>query len=131
MGIGEKDDERNERGWRIMRLKSIRRMLNQTKVIIDYLKMDIEGAEWSVLDQWLKDGDLSYVKQLSMEIHLESPETIPIKYELLKKLETSGFVRFFARENPYAKDSYLEKYNVSGPSCLELAWYNINYTTIS
>ena len=110
-----------------MTLTSLRRMLNHTGVIIDYLKMDIEGGEWPVLDRWLKEGDLSMVKQLALEIHLESPETIPGKYALIQKLESSGFVRFFARENPYTKDSYLEKYNISGASCLELAWYNTKF----
>ena len=110
-----------------MSLQSLRRMLNHTDTMIDYLKMDIEGGEWSVLDQWLNDGDLTRVKQVSMEIHLENPETIPRKYELLQRLEASGFVRFFARENPYTSDSYLPKYNVSGPSCLELAWYNSKF----
>lgn len=113
-----------------MTLKSFRRMLNHTDTIIDYLKMDIEGGEWPVLDQWLKEGDLSRVKQLSMEIHLENPETIPGKYALLKRLEASGFVRFFSRENPYAIDSYLEKYNVSGPSCFELVWYNKKFSIV-
>ena len=102
VGIGEKDDERNERGWKIMTLKSLRKMLNHTDVIVDYLKMDIEGGEWPVLDRWLRDGDLSHVKQLAMEIHLENPETIPWKYYLLQRLEVSGFVRFFSRENPYS-----------------------------
>ena len=127
VGIGEKDDERNERGWKIMTLKSLRKMLNHTDVIVDYLKMDIEGGEWPVLDRWLRDGDLSHVKQLAMEIHLENPETIPWKYYLLQRLEVSGFVRFFSRENPYSTNSYLEKYNVSGPGCLELAWYNTKF----
>lgn len=127
MGIGPKDDERNERGWKILTLQSLRRMLNHTDTPIDYLKMDIEGGEWPVLDQWLSNGDLHKVKQLSMEIHLENPETIPGKYELLQRLEASGFVRFFARENPYTSDAYLAQYNISGPSCLELAWYNSKF----
>ena len=127
VGIGEKDDERNERGWKIKTLTSLRQMLNHTDTIIDYLKMDIEGGEWPVLDQWLNDGDLSRVKQLAIEIHLDDPETIPSRYALLQRLEASGFVRFFSRENPYTINSYLDKYNVTGASCLELAWYNKNY----
>ncbi len=110
-----------------MTLTSMRKMLNHTDTIIDYLKMDIEGGEWPVLDHWLNDGDLLRVKQLAMEIHLENPETIPGKYALLQRLEASGFVRFFSRENPYTINSYLERYNVSGPSCLELAWYNTKF----
>lgn len=127
VGIGEKDDERNERHWKIMSLTSLRQMLNHTNTIIDYLKMDIEGGEWPVLSRWLDDGDLLNVKQLAMEIHLENPESIPGKYNLLQRLEASGFTRFFARENPYTTNSYLNKYNVTGPSCLELAWYNTKF----
>lgn len=110
-----------------MTLSSLRQMLNHTDIVIDYLKMDIEGGEWPVLDRWLIDGDLSGVKQLAVEIHLENPETIPGKYQLIQRLEATGFVRFFSRENPYTTNSYLDKYNVSGPGCLELAWYNAKF----
>lgn len=108
-------------------------MLNHTDRIIDYLKMDIEGGEWPVLADWLSSGDVSQIKQLSMEIHLQEPESFAAKYDLLHQLEgdsTSGgggFVRFFARENPWSRGDYLDKFNVADASCYELAWYNSKF----
>ena len=108
-------------------LPALRKKLGHDKIVIDYLKMDIEGAEWPILRRWITDGDLSYVKQLAIEIHLEEPSSIQSKYEVIRQLEASGFIRFFARQNPWSEGVYLEKFNVSGPSCYEIAWYNSKF----
>lgn len=113
-----------------MTLESIRRILNHTDRVIDYLKMDIEGGEWNILNRWIQDGDLSNVKQLSMELHLQETERMAERYELIRRLESkdsAGFVRFFARENPWSRNDYLEKYNIPDASCYELAWYNSKF----
>lgn len=108
-----------------MTLSSIRKMLNHTDLVIDYLKMDIEGGEWGVLNQWTSGRDLSLVKQLAIEVHLY--ENITEKRDAIERLEASGFVRFFSRENPWSADDFWAKYRIHNPSCYELAWYNKNY----
>ena len=47
IGLGPKNTT-NDKGWKIMNLESIRNMLGHNNRIIDYLKIDIETAEWSV-----------------------------------------------------------------------------------
>lgn len=111
----------------MMTLSSLREKLNHSSLVIDYLKMDIEGGEWAVLNQWIRDGDLSLVKQLAVEVHLY--ENIPDRREIIERLEASGFVRFFARENPWSADDFWEIYKIHNPSCYEMAWYNKNYYT--
>ena len=37
---------------------------------IDYLKIDIEGGEWEVMQQVIESGMLSQVRQMSVEFHL-------------------------------------------------------------
>ena len=112
-------------------LAALKKKLHQVDRVIDYLKMDIEGGEWTVLQRWLQDGDLARVKQLAIEIHLEHPNSFAFKYQLLHQLEHSGFVRFFARENPWSRNDYFDGYNISNPSCYELAWYNSKFLSSS
>ena len=129
IGISDHDEERNANGWRMATLSALRRKLHHVDDVIDYLKMDVEGAEWAVLQRWIQDGDLSRVKQLAVEVHLEEPDSIPWKYSIIRQLESSGFVRFFSRPNPWSAGVYLDQFNVSNPSCYELAWYNSKFLT--
>ena len=127
IGISDAVTELDPHGWRMATLPELRKRLGHVGVVIDYLKMDIEGAEWPILRRWIAEGDLLKVKQLAVEIHLEEPDSIPGKHEVIRQLEASGFVRFFARQNPWSDGVYLDKFNVSSPSCYELAWYNSRY----
>jgi len=51
-------------------LSDILKKNGHTDSIIDYLKIDIEGIEQTVLPQLLKTGALNNVNQLAMELHL-------------------------------------------------------------
>ena len=124
LGISHEVTQIDRHGWQMTTLSEVRKKLGHVEAVIDYLKMDIEGAEWPILSRWIADGDLLKVKQLAVEIHLEEPDSIPSKYEVIQQLEASGFVRFFARQNPWSDGVYLDQFNVTGPSCYELAWYN-------
>ena len=68
IGLGPKNTT-NDKGWKIMNLESIRNMLGHNNRIIDYLKIDIETAEWSVLPQIMETGQLDSVKHMVLEIH--------------------------------------------------------------
>ena len=131
IGIGAEDVERDPAtGWKLMTLQSIHRMLQPLHgdVPIDYLKMDIEAAEWNVLPQIIRSGMLGKVKQFGLEIHFEDEmPTAELKKRLrvIKSLEESGMIRFASRPNIHT-DGILE--NRDTFMCFELAWYNSKFT---
>ncbi|KAL0166348.1 hypothetical protein M9458_038192, partial [Cirrhinus mrigala] len=38
---------------------------------VDVLRMDLESAEWRILESWIKDGTLRRINQLILTIHLQ------------------------------------------------------------
>jgi FkbM family methyltransferase len=75
----------------VYRLSAILLMLGHTK--IDLLKMDIEGAEYEVIDD-LVDSGIS-VRQLLVEFHHRWPQVgLDKTRQALKKLDEAGFKLF-------------------------------------
>ena len=72
------------------------------------LKMDIESNEWSCLDEMIASNSLANVKQLALEIHLNSDKHSPDASKLLKQwqtllnLERAGFNRWSSKPNDVA-----------------------------
>ncbi|XP_077862460.1 putative methyltransferase-like protein 24, partial [Saccoglossus kowalevskii] len=50
--------------WKVRTLEGLMAEMNHQHKVIDVLKIDIEGAEWSSLHNMLEEGILHYVKQL-------------------------------------------------------------------
>jgi hypothetical protein len=124
-------------------LESIYKMLNSghgdgNDGIIDYLKIDVETAEWRVLPQIVESGMMDKVKQLSVEIHLPNgsdDENEDRNFSLdeyrklagiLQSLEKYGLVRFDSKRNPWSvgvgKASGL--LGDDAPFAYEIAWFN-------
>lgn len=62
-------------------------------VHVDYLKMDIEGAEYDVLKAWLDDYEVLPVKQLWLEFHPHGLDlTERDSFNLVKELGKIGMV---------------------------------------
>ncbi|CAL4157759.1 unnamed protein product, partial [Meganyctiphanes norvegica] len=101
-GIGSKnnavvsfDPKGNKIFSHMLTLNSLLRILDAQKSTIDYLKMDIENAEWEVLEQVLLNSPwvLRRVKQLALEVHLEDVQELSHKPEVaLDKVERILFV---------------------------------------
>ncbi|OWF43806.1 uncharacterized protein LOC110459258 isoform X2 [Mizuhopecten yessoensis] len=88
--------------WKVMTFDSITKMLGHSNSILDYVKMDIELSEWPSLVQMMSTGVLKYVRQLAVEIHLETVNSgarYPMKLSVLSQLATSGFQIFWAHPN--------------------------------
>ena len=102
-------------------------------MIIDYLKMDIEYSEWASLKAMFRQGVLSQVKQLAMEIHLkerfskQSTQSDFIEYwTILEKLNQIGFVRWDSIENPMT--SYISsRTRKKRVYCFNMYFININF----
>ncbi len=58
------------KGWKLRILGTIRKMLGHEKRVIDYLKIDIEEAEWKVFAEMVETREFDLVKQKGLEIHL-------------------------------------------------------------
>ena len=63
------------------------------------LKFDIEFGEFEALQQMLRTGILSHVKQLAFELHVQTlyqlgPGIFKTMYWMLLELERQGFRRF-------------------------------------
>ena len=129
MGISDHDTDQGPKGWKMRSLDSIYKMLEAKhgpEAVIDYLKIDVEGAEWLTLPQMLRTGMLDKVKQLGVEVHYwaySSFEEYRNGVKVLKSLEDYGFVRFSSRVNIWMKShiGILQKEDYNG---YELTWYN-------
>ncbi len=111
-------------------LFSIYNMLHsfhETKDVIDYLKLDIEYAEWWVLPQIIKSGMMDKVRQLNVEIHIDFDKPIGIYREYavsLQSLEHYGMVRFDSKRNLFTVVDFTQANNVKAAVDYEIAWYN-------
>ena len=72
------------------RLSSILKKLGHDK--IDVLKMDIEGAEYAVVDDLAKSSNLECIGQVLMEVHEWIPNVKQRFEELVRKLDEAGLV---------------------------------------
>ena len=116
-------------GWKMRSLSSIYQELQHTGRILDYLKMDVEFAEWRALPQIIQSGMLSKVRQLHVEIHLkrdDSMETLRSHAVTLKSIEDTGMMRFDSEGNPYYR-GIIKAVDTEMQLSLgyDLAWYQI------
>jgi FkbM family methyltransferase len=58
---------------------------------VDFLKMDIEGAELSVIEELSNAGKLNYIKQMVIEYHHHIIREDDVLSRMLQLLENSGF----------------------------------------
>lgn len=121
---------------KIATLSSIYQMLSQMhggEAIIDYLKIDIDWEEWSVIPELIESRILDRVRQFGMEIHLTiegNPNMTEYRKQakILQRLEKEGgMVRFDSQINGISKIEFKNMGNVTGYYAYELAWYNNKY----
>ncbi|MCF7688802.1 MAG: FkbM family methyltransferase [Cephaloticoccus sp.] len=58
---------------------------------VDYLKLDIEGAEFTVLDHLYRTGSLTQVQRVFIELHAWEPGTPPKFHQIFLILAEAGF----------------------------------------
>ena len=98
-------DYTTEKGWQMKTLSSIYKLLVpfHGERIIDYLKIDIESAEWDVLPQLIPSGMFAKVRQLGVEFHLRNDSTLEHyrkMVSIVKSIEDAGMIRFNSKYNP-------------------------------
>lgn len=116
-------------GWKVRTLATIFDILSDRhgkNKPIDFLKIDIESAEWQVLPEIIHSGMLSKIRQLGVEFHLEDFETIDkylTKAKVIRNLEKNGMVRFDSKFNPWLVGEFTEL-KLWASQGYEIAWYN-------
>ena len=74
--------------------------LKHTKQTIDILKMDIEGYEYEVLKQAIKDGAFKQIDQLLVEVHVNPGHVTPMQiHEIFSSLYNEDFEIFHKEPN--------------------------------
>ncbi|XP_015918887.1 probable methyltransferase-like protein 24 [Parasteatoda tepidariorum] len=101
MGVGEFDGKINvgDQMWNMRTLDTIIHQLGHKNRTIDVLKLDIEGAEYVVLEDILSKGLLNHVNHLCMEIHLPDNPYWTRVLKLLKRIEEEAGLRHFSTRN--------------------------------
>ena len=76
--------------------------------MIDYLKVDVEGAEWPLVTHLIKSGVLKQIKQMALELHTPrvNEEQQPMSvtdyaeiYHGLSTLQSLGLKKFLYHAN--------------------------------
>jgi hypothetical protein len=128
IGLSDRDYT-TKKGWQMKSLSSIYKMLVPLhgEKIIDYLKMDIEEAEWDVLPQLISSGMLAKVRQLGVEFHFarddQTLEEIQSRVNVIKSVEDAGMVRFDSKYNMWIRGTIKALNGYRGPNCFEIAFY--------
>ena len=129
LGLGDKDSTTNK-GWKLKTLSSIYSMLKPINgnATIDYLKIDVESAEWSAIPNIIKTGMLAKVRQLGVEFHWSKQQNLQYfrqRVDIVKAIEDAGMIRFDSKYNPWFKGHIPALNNYTGSLGYEIAWYQI------
>uniref|UniRef100_A0A2C9M419 Methyltransferase domain-containing protein n=1 Tax=Biomphalaria glabrata TaxID=6526 RepID=A0A2C9M419_BIOGL len=91
--------------WKMRTLQTLMKELGHEEKVIDVLKLDIEGYEWTVIDNLIETNVIKNIRQFVMEIHIvhEWPAKADYVhlYQIHTKLREMGFQKFTVR--PYSK----------------------------
>ncbi|GFT80973.1 methyltranfer_dom domain-containing protein [Nephila pilipes] len=127
MGVGEFDGKITVTGqtWNMRTFDSILKQLGHWNKTIDVLKLDIEGAEYLVLENILEKGLLNHVNHLCMEIHLPDNPYWTWVLRLLRRIEEEAGLRHFSTRNntqmpPMRVPGFYARYE---QHFFEMAWY--------
>jgi hypothetical protein len=98
---------------------------------VDYLKLDVEGSEWSVLPDMAAKGELSQLKQLAIEFHLNAGDNSVAfrrKASVVASLYEAGFRVFHTHMYWHGSiPMLLDVYPGPRTICYEVAFVNVNF----
>ncbi|XP_030055068.1 methyltransferase-like protein 24 [Microcaecilia unicolor] len=104
---------------------------------IDVLKVDMESAEWKILENLILEETIEQIGQLVLEIHLHWPgfqvngndsSVVRYWYSLLKELECKDFRLFYIHTDLSKPQTFLRKKMLNASSCYTLSWVNGKWT---
>ncbi|XP_015462916.2 probable methyltransferase-like protein 24 isoform X1 [Astyanax mexicanus] len=104
---------------------------------VDVLKVDMESAEWKILENLILEGVLSSVGLLLLEIHVhwpgfevggDEPSVVRYWFSLLRELERAHFCLYHSYSNPAKPRLFLHKNLHNASSSYVLGWVNTHYS---
>lgn len=129
-------DSRNYEGFKnwsevpMRNLKTIYDWLktNHGEVMIDYLKVDVDYAEWDALPEIIASGMMDKVRQMTVEVHMYTNDDLTKlreKAKVLRQVEKYGLVRFNSEPNMFSFSPFSELNDTKWiPGGYEIAFYN-------
>ncbi|XP_072356109.1 probable methyltransferase-like protein 24 [Scyliorhinus torazame] len=103
---------------------------------IDVLKVDLESAEWKILENLILENVIEEIGQLIFAIHLHWPgfevsgndsDVVRYWYSLLKELELRSFKLFRSYKNINKPQIFLRKQAFNASSSYILSWINTQW----
>ncbi|XP_037541080.1 methyltransferase-like protein 24 [Nematolebias whitei] len=103
---------------------------------VDVLKVDMESAEWKILENLVLEGVLDSVGQLLLELHLhwagfevggDDPSVVRYWFSLLKELERANFYLFRIHSDPAKPRRFLHKNLLNASSAYTLSYVNTQW----
>ncbi|KAI4899134.1 hypothetical protein NFI96_000930 [Prochilodus magdalenae] len=104
---------------------------------VDVLKLDMESAEWKILENMILEGVLPSVGLLLLEIHVhwagfevggDEPSVVRYWFSLLRELEHAHFHLYHSYSDPAKPHLFLHKNLHNASSTYILGWVNTNYS---
>ncbi|XP_069163955.1 uncharacterized protein [Procambarus clarkii] len=107
---------------KVDRYTNIVKMLGHENVVIDYLKVDVEGYELPMFLDILNNTPnlLKNVKQIGMEVHLKE-ERNKHYWKMFQQLECLGFKVWFSEMNP-VRTMWYQVGGKTRSCCYEIVW---------
>ncbi|KAG7331675.1 hypothetical protein KOW79_005644 [Hemibagrus wyckioides] len=103
---------------------------------LDVLKVDMESAEWKILENLILENVLHSVGLLLLEVHLhwagfevsgDKPSVVRYWFSLLKELENTHFHLYHSYRDPAKPQLFLQKNLHNASSTYILGWVNRCY----
>lgn len=101
------------------------------------MKIDMESAEWKILENLIMDGVLYSVGILLLEVHLhwagfevsgDDPSVVRYWFSLLKELQNAQFNLYNSYSDPAKPRLFLQKNLHNASSVYILGWVNTCYS---
>ncbi|KAK3782831.1 hypothetical protein RRG08_002464 [Elysia crispata] len=127
-GVG-KYTEDNPEGKELYTFGDIRTILSHKKRNIDVVKLDIQYAEWSAMQEMVEEDELDNVRQVLVEYHIGSDPTeekLRRMLRILRGMSEAGFRKFYVHK--CEKGSYHHpNFPVVRSKCYDIHYLNENF----
>lgn len=100
------------------------------------LKIDMESAEWKILENLVLEGVLPSVGLLLLEVHVhwagfevdgDEPSVVRYWFSLLRELERAHFLLYHSYSDPVKPRLFLHKNLHNASSTYLLCWVNTHF----
>ncbi|KAI7799327.1 probable methyltransferase-like protein 24 [Triplophysa rosa] len=104
---------------------------------VDVLKLDMESAEWKILENLILEDVLGSIGLLLLEVHLhwagfevggDEPSVVRYWFSLLRELERAHFLLYHSYSDPTKPHVFLQRNFQNTSSSYILGWVNTHFS---